>query len=310
MILQWWTSTQVKLISTQCASSLSSSSAWVSSCCCCQRTGTSASSSWTRSCVNTKSQQRTAEKQAPPQSSTGEGDPGPPWPLHIDIMKYYHTNTHTRRDGSSTSVSVDVGTFDLSSGQLHNGAGRVSFIWRAIHLSESSCKLLSVVIQTQKQTGVTHWLRLALFFFSLLPLDHSIHCLLNPQTTCQLAWYFSALRIQTYTCGDRSNTLQTEDCHVYTFSHTFKVQRRIPKMLNAKEGGGVTVVPLNLMTNTCLSCAVHSCVSHLGCPGGVDPVRSSCVMGPVWTSEDQSEKLSPHPERSGPLWHPAKSREL
>lgn len=48
------------------------------------------------------------------------------------------------------------------------------------------------------------------------------------------------------------------------------------------------------MTYTCLSCTVHSCVSHLGCPGAVDPMRSSGVRGTVWTSEDQSElkKLS------------------
>ena len=55
------------------------------------------------------------------------------------------------------------------------------------------------------------------------------------------------------------------------------------------------------MTDACLPCTVHSRVSHLKCPGAVEPVCSSGVRGPVRTSEDQSEP-SPHsvrPERSG-----------
>lgn len=63
-----------------------------------------------------------------------------------------------------------------------------------------------------------------------------------------------------------------------------------------KTKGRPTVASLRckLMTNTCLSCTVHSCISHLGCPGAVDPVGSSGVKGPVWICEDQLElkKLS------------------
>lgn len=119
IILQWWTSTRVKFISTQCASLLCSSSAWVSSCCCYPRTGTSVSFSSAPSCVSVTIQQRATERQAPPQGSTGEGEPGPPCQhLHIDFMNYYHSNTHThthrRREGNTWSpLNVNVGTFAL-----------------------------------------------------------------------------------------------------------------------------------------------------------------------------------------------------
>lgn len=117
IILQWWTSTRVKLISTQCASSLCSSSAWVSSCCCCRKTGTSASSSSAPSCENVTILRRATQRRAPPQASTGEGEGGPPCQhLHTDSMKYHHVNTHTCREGDTlTPVSVDVGTYDSSS---------------------------------------------------------------------------------------------------------------------------------------------------------------------------------------------------
>lgn len=110
--LQWWTSTHVKFISTQCASLLCSSFAWASSCCCYRRTGTSVSSSSAPSCANVMSQQRAAERQVPPQGSTGEGEPGPPCQhLHTDATKYYHANTHRERD-TFVHHSVDVETFN------------------------------------------------------------------------------------------------------------------------------------------------------------------------------------------------------
>lgn len=40
--------------------------------------------------------------------------------------------------------------------------------------------------------------------------------------------------------------------------------------------------------------ALYIAVSHLGCPGAVDPVCSSGVMEPVWTSEDQLELKKRH----------------
>lgn len=108
--LQWWTSTHVKFISTQCASSLFSSSAWVSSCCCYPRTGTSASSSSAQSCANVTSQLRAAQRRVLPQGSTGEGEPGPPCQhLHIDSMKHHDTmqTHHTQTEGGRhTLVSI------------------------------------------------------------------------------------------------------------------------------------------------------------------------------------------------------------
>ncbi len=112
---QWWISTHVKLISTQCVSSLCSSSAWVSSCCCYRRTGTSASSSSAQGCASVTSQQRAAERRAPLQGSTGEEEAGPPCQhSHIDSMKYDHANTLTHAvPGRETHLGVDVRTFDL-----------------------------------------------------------------------------------------------------------------------------------------------------------------------------------------------------
>lgn len=40
--------------------------------------------------------------------------------------------------------------------------------------------------------------------------------------------------------------------------------------------------------------ALYIVVSHLGCPGAVDPVCSSGVTEPVWTSEDQLELKKRH----------------
>lgn len=70
------------------------------------------------------------------------------------------------------------------------------------------------------------------------------------------------------------DTLWSLQAQTYTHVHTFKIQRRMPKnaeCLKNKKGGRLRRASLRckLMTNTCLSCTVHSCISHLGCPRAV-----------------------------------------
>lgn len=83
----------------------------------------------------------------------------------------------------------------------------------------------------------------------------------------------------------------------------------MPKMLNAwKQKGGPQCRPsgVNLMTNTCLLCTVHSCISHLGCPGARGPdgliwCEGTCpdVWGSIWAEEAFTMPLSVHLERRG-----------
>ena len=66
--------------------------------------------------------------------------------------------------------------------------------------------------------------------------------------------------------------------HTHTLVHTFEIQRRMPKNAECLETKGEALQrrPLRckLLTNTCLSCTVHSRVSHLSCPGAVEHRRA------------------------------------
>lgn len=75
---------------------------------------------------------------------------------------------------------------------------------------------------------------------------------------------------------------------------------------NKREGPRRHPSGVNLMTNTCLLCTVHSYVSHLWCPGAADlmgssGVKGTCpdVWGSIWAEEAFTKPLSVHSERRG-----------